>query len=93
MLKRMSGREHMARARRIRVDMPMILELNPGFQVKALLNDVSEGGFRLTSRALLHAGQSVMMRMPRETLACQLCWVNGRQAAGVFLQSPKPDRW
>ena len=69
------------------------LELGPDTIIKAVIGDLSKDGFRLRSGAVLHVGQKVTMHLPRETVACELRWVNGMQAGGVFADAPAAPAW
>ncbi|MGZ2411822.1 PilZ domain-containing protein [Sphingomonas sp. F9_3S_D5_B_2] len=82
-----------ARPRRIRISMPVTLELSADRTAKAIIDDLSKDGFRLRSRAALQPGQKLKMHTPRETLACELRWVNGFTAGGVFAENSDPPRW
>lgn len=73
--------------------MSITLELSKDCAVKAIIEDLSSDGFRLRSRALLHPGQRVRMRLPRDTLDCKLLWVDGIVAGGVFEKSPELPIW
>jgi hypothetical protein len=85
-------REHTERPRRVSVSMRVVLELAPGSEVKAIIDDLSNSGFRLRSRSILHVGQAVRMQLPRETIDCGLRWVDGLEAGGVFLQQTPTAR-
>ncbi len=73
--------------------MPVFLELAPDIKIKAIIDDLSKDGFRLRSRAVLHVGQSVTLHLPREAVACELCWVDGLEAGGVFREAAEAPRW
>lgn len=73
--------------------MPVVLELAPDRKVKATIGDLSHNGFRLKSDSLLHVGQSMKMLMPRETVSCELRWVDGHDAGGVFHEEARPPAW
>ena len=64
--------------------MPVVLESDSGWTMDALIADLSKTGFRLTASAILHVGQMLTMRLPRETVRCQVCWVDGLEAGGIF---------
>jgi hypothetical protein len=87
------GREHPERAERVKVRMPVDLELSPNSLVRAIIDDLSRDGFRLRSRAILHEGQSLKMHLPRATVTCELRWVDGLQAGGVFIEAPDAPSW
>lgn len=73
--------------------MSTVLEIQPDFRVKAIIADLSKDGFRLRSRALLHVGQIVKLHMPREMVPCELRWVDGFNAGGVFLEKSNLADW
>lgn len=73
--------------------LPVVMEIRPDFKVKAFLEDLSKDGFRIRSRAVLHVGQVVSLHMPRETVACELRWVDGFAAGGVFLTQSTLAVW
>jgi len=78
------SREPSSRAPRVRVTMPAGLELAPGYIAKATILDVSRSGFRLTCDTPLKVGQSVTMHLPRETVSCEVRWVDGNEVGGAF---------
>ena len=82
-----------SRPARARVRLHAMMEVRPDFTVKAILEDLSKDGFRLRSRVILHAGQIVTLHMPRETVACELRWVDGFEAGGVFLDRSTLAVW
>ena len=86
-------REYTSRDPRVIVRMPVVLETAFGTTVDALIADLSGTGFRLTANAVLHPGQLVTMRLPRETVVCKLCWVDGPEAGGVFQERAKVPTW
>lgn len=90
---RVQPRERIDRPRRVSVSMGIVLELAPGSEVKAIVDNLSKTGFGLRSRAILHVGQGVEMHLPRETVACELRWVDGPKAGGVFLQRAQVASW
>lgn len=68
------------------------MAVRPDFKVKALIENLSKDGVRLKSRVMLHAGQVVELEMPRETIACQVRWVDGFEAGGILVgESSLPD--
>jgi hypothetical protein len=73
--------------------MAVQLELGPHRMVKAILDDLSQDGFRLRSGALLHPGQILKIHLPRETAICELRWVDGLQAGGVFTEASNAATW
>ena len=77
-------REHASRDKRVIVRMPVVLESDSGLPIEALVADLSKSGFRLTSDAVLHVGQVLTMRLPRENVPCRICWVDGFEAGGIF---------
>ena len=87
------GRTFPSRSTRARVRLPVIMAVRPGFKVKAVIDDLSKDGFRLRSRAMLHARQVVTLEMPRETVACEVRWVNGFEAGGIFVNESKLPDW
>lgn len=93
MLEWVHSREHIGRARRVKIRMAVSLELSEDRIVKALLDDLSKDGFRLRSGALLHPGQRLRMHLPRETVSCELKWVDGLEAGGVFSDAPTVPAW
>lgn len=82
-----------ARGRRVRVMMPVLLEIAPNCTVKAIIDDLSAKGFRLRSRVVLHVGQQVTMRLPRGNATCRLHWVDGLRAGGEFIDEAKEPSW
>ena len=86
-------RQHIGRAARVRVSMPVVLELAPARRVKGLICDLSKEGFRLRSGALLYAGQAVSMHLPRQTVVCQVRWVDGIEAGGIFAEKVELPEW
>lgn len=88
-----NSREHVGRARRVKINMSVILELASGCKVKATIDDLSRDGFRLRSESVLHLGQTLTMHSPRETVLCELRWVDGHEAGGVFQQQAEPPKW
>lgn len=86
-------RGRVSRARRVGVSMPAVLQLSPNCEVSAELHNLSSDGFRLRSKIALRAGQKFRMRIDRETLHCQIKWVNSVEAGGVFLNAPKVSEW
>jgi PilZ domain-containing protein len=93
MLEFVQRRELASRPRRVRVSMPVMLEIGPNCTVKGIIDDISKEGFRLRSRALLHPRQVLKMRLPRETVACELRWTDGLEAGGVFKEESKAPKW
>ena len=81
------------RPRRVKLSMAVMLELAPGCTVKAKVDDVSKDGFRLRSRVLLHEAQKIRIRMPREVIRCEVRWVDGFAAGGVFDEPPRACSW
>lgn len=81
------------RPTRARVRLPVMLEVRPDCRMKAIVEDLSKDGFRLRSRALLHVGQVVSLHMPRGTVVCELRWVDGFTAGGVFLDKSTLAVW
>ena len=73
--------------------MPVVLETQSGSTIDALVADLSKSGFRLTSSAMLHVGQVLTMRLPREDVLCRICWVDGLQAGGIFHGRSKLPTW
>jgi hypothetical protein len=88
-----TAREHAGRQRRIRISMPVELELTPGSKIAAEINDLSKDGFRLRSSAVLHAGQALTMHLPRDTARCEVRWVDGLDAGGVFHEPARISEW
>jgi hypothetical protein len=87
------GRERVARARRVKVSMGVGLELREGSIVKAVIDNLSKDGFGLRSGAVLHSGQRLTMHLPRATLACEIRWIDGLQAGGVFAEASAAPSW
>jgi hypothetical protein len=87
------AREHASRDRRVIVRMPVVLESESGSIIDALVADLSKCGFRLTSSAILHVGQVLTMRLPRENVLCKICWVDGSDAGGIFHGRAKLPAW
>jgi hypothetical protein len=85
--------EDARRARRVTVSMGVNLELGPDRIVKAVIDDLSKDGFRLRCRAILYPGQNLKMHLPRETLVCELLWVAGLQAGGIFAETSAAPAW
>jgi hypothetical protein len=73
--------------------MTVCLDLQTGERVKAIVEDLSKSGFRLRSSALLHPAQKLRMKLPKETLACEVRWVDGLEAGGVFTESLEVPSW
>lgn len=73
--------------------MKIVLELSPESEVDACLQNLSKDGFRLTSQAQLHVGQELKMRLARETVDCELLWVDGLEAGGVFAERAEEPKW
>lgn len=92
-LDRVKPREPARRPTRVKVTMPIMLEVSPGRTVKAIIDDLSKDGFRLRSRAPLEVGQRVKIHMPRETVDCELLWVDGQCAGGVFAETAQAAIW
>lgn len=86
-------REHASRDRRVIVRMSVVLESDSGWTTDALVADLSKNGFRLTSSAVLHVGQVLTMRLPREHVLCKICWVDGLEAGGIFHGRAKLPSW
>lgn len=93
MAERVQRRESAGRPRRVNLAMKIVLELSPGSEVDAFLQNLSKDGFRLTSETQLHAGQQLKMRLARETVDCELLWVDGLEAGGVFEKQAQEPRW
>lgn len=87
------GREHACRDQRVIVRMPVVLELDSGRTMDALVADLSKSGFRLKANAVLHVGQVLTMRLPREKVACKVCWVDGLDAGGIFHERANLPAW
>lgn len=86
------GRIFPTRSARAKVRLPVIMAVRPDFKIKAVIEDLSKDGVRLRSRVVLHEGQVVRLKMPRETIACEIRWVNGFEAGGVLTdKSTLPD--
>lgn len=85
-------REH-ARAPRVRVSIPVLLEVAPNCTVKARIANVSQGGFRLAADAVLQVGQTMKMHLPRESVSCELCWADGLEAGGIFHDRAELRTW
>jgi hypothetical protein len=79
-----NGREHVGRARRVMIRMPVLLELAEGRLVEAMLADLSSAGFKLRCGSPLRPGQEMMMRLPHQRISCEVRWVNGDEAGGLF---------
>jgi PilZ domain-containing protein len=86
-------REHASRDRRVIVRMPVVLEADSGLTIEALVADLSKSGFRLTSNAVLHVGQVLTMRLPRENVLCEICWVDGLESGGIFRGRANLPAW
>lgn len=79
-----NGREHVGRARRVMIRMPVLLELAGGRLVEAMLADLSSAGFKLRCRSPLRPGEEMMMHLPHQRIPCEVRWVNGDEAGGLF---------
>jgi hypothetical protein len=88
-----NGRERVVRAPRVRVSIGVGLEFGPGSIVKAVIGNLSKDGFHLRTGAALHPGQSLTMHLPRETVACEIRWVDGRHAGGLFAEASAAPSW
>jgi hypothetical protein len=73
--------------------MPVLVETAGGCNVSANICDLSRDGFGLTSESLFHAGQSIIMHLPRETVTCELRWVDGHRAGGIFREHAQLPQW
>ena len=73
--------------------MSVVLETESGSTVDASIADLSKSGFRLTSNAVLHRGQVLTMHLPRESVVCKLCWVDGLEAGGTFQDRANLPAW
>lgn len=89
----MDGREHVDRAHRVKVFMPVVLEIVPGCTVNATIADLSREGFRLRSPVVLSVAQAMTMHLPRETVRCELRWVDGLEAGGIFHGRAQTPTW
>lgn len=69
------------------------LELSAEVTSQAIVNDLSKGGFSISSANVLHPGQTFRMRLPRETVACKLKWADGFTAGGVFVEPTRVPAW
>lgn len=87
-LTRQRSSDALVRAPRAKVRMPVRLTTRPGFTAQAFFEDLSKDGFRLRSPIVLHVGQLISLEMPRETVACEVRWVDGFEAGGVFFTKP-----
>lgn len=87
------GRTPPSRSARAQVRLPIIMSVRPDFEIKALIEDLSKDGVRLNSRVMLHEGQVVWLKMPRETIACEIRWVNGFEAGGVLVGESVLTDW
>lgn len=84
------AREHVGRARRVRVSMPAVWELAPGSKGEATIHDLSRAGFRSKSESLLYIGQAMKMHLPEETVMCDLGWAHGDEGGNIFKQKVAP---
>jgi hypothetical protein len=78
------AREHPGRPPRVQVNMNVVVEFETGATIKAVIQDLSTGGFRLRSRTLFYVAQRVKLHLPREIVEGELRWVDGFEAGGVF---------
>lgn len=88
-----NAREHPGRSKRVRINLPVILEIRRGSEVKAVIEDLSQDGFRFRSEVPLRAGEALKMRLPRGVVDCELRWVDGYNAGGVFKQPDSAAQW
>lgn len=72
------------RDQRVQLSMSVVLELAPGRSINAKIDNVSLEGCRIHSDALLHVGQKIRVRMPREIVSCEVRWADGLTAGGAF---------
>lgn len=88
-----NAREHPGRPKRVLVNLPVVLEIGLDSKAKAVIEDLSQDGFRLRSEVPLHAGQALKMHLPREIVECELRWVDGFTAGGIFHRRANPAQW
>lgn len=81
------------RAHRVVLNMPVWMELVPGCLVNATIVDLSAEGFRLTSESMLYVGEAIQMHMPKGSITCELRWVDGLEAGGIFLEKVQVRSW
>jgi hypothetical protein len=83
-----SAREFPSREQRVNVNMPASVEVSSGRTVLARIVDLSANGFRLVSEEPLQPGQRVEVASRKNASEGRICWVNGSEAGGVFLDRP-----
>ena len=73
--------------------LPVVVAVRPDFKIKAVIDNLSKDGVRLKSRVVFHQGQVVSLELPRETIACEIRWVDGFDAGGVLLDDYALPDW
>lgn len=82
----LAERYHANRAERASVRVPVDLDLGSGTFVKAVVKNLSERGFGLTAKALLHVDQRFRMHFAERAVDCEVRWTHGAVAGGQFTE-------
>ena len=81
------------RPARVKLRLPVTLELAPEGTVDGVIRDLSSDGFCLKLRRALIVNDRFTMHMVRGKATCQVRWVNGSICGGVFDEKVSEHSW